>query len=67
MRAYGVKNPVHVKQEKQSQRTKSPAASNTANAVNPTSSPARYYPKSKDGNYDEWAAVLASQYEAATK
>ena len=27
----------------------------------------KYYPKDRDGNYDEWAAVLKTQHETANR
>ena len=35
------------------------------NSTEPVQDQQRYYPKNKAGNYDEWAAVIANQYEAA--
>ena len=52
MRAYGVKNPV----EEKAARIK--AIDDSADK--------RYYPQTKDGVFDEWAAVAKNQYETAT-
>ena len=49
--AYGVKNPTHIKEQ-------------TKNLGDKTK---QYYPKDKEGNYDEWAAVEKTQHETATK
>ena len=47
IRAYGVKNPAHIKEEKEGGGSQ------------------RQYPKTKEGNYDEWAALLKNQNETA--
>ena len=47
IRAYGVKNPTHIKEEKEVGFSQ------------------RQYPKTKEGNYDEWAALLKNQNETA--
>lgn len=53
MTAYGVKNPIHTKEQSK---------------VNNTSPDAKqYYPKDRVGNYDEWAAVEATQNHTANK
>ena len=53
MRAYGVKNPAQIKEEKK--YTSQPSSPNR-----------KYYPIDRAGNYDEWAAIQASQYATAT-
>jgi len=59
VRAYGIKNPTHVKEERHklssilTQDEESPGK--------------RSYPRDKKGNVDEWAAMMANQYEIATK
>jgi len=63
IRAYGVKNPTHVKEE----RLRKTFTSLGAQGEKLTGKPMRYYPKDKAGNHDEWAALLATQYETATK
>ena len=50
IRAYGVKNAAHVKEEKQLSASKAEAAMASQ----------RQYPKTKEGNYDEWAAMMAN-------
>ena len=44
------------------------AANEETNKVTFETSPKkRYYPKDKEGNYDEWAALLHNQNETAVK
>ena len=58
--AYGVKNPTQIKEEK----IQSSQAGSKGFDLSPKK---RYYPKGKDGNYDEWAAMLKNQNETANK
>ena len=52
MRAYGVKNPIKDK------------ATHIKEIDRSTDK--RYYPQTKDGVFDEWAAVAQLKYETAT-
>ena len=53
MRAYGVKNPLHEKAAR-------------IKEIDETTGK-RYYPQTKEGVFDEWAAVAKNQFETATQ
>jgi len=62
--SYGVKNSAAVKEKKLIGLS---GGTPSGTSAQKSSLERRYYPVSKDGNYDEWAALLLNQHETATR